>query len=64
MRELFTRGLRGESQKETEIGLVPESWDVPRLDDVALRSSTARRSDAGRTGGYPVLRIRMSDRQG
>lgn len=27
MRELFTRGLRGEAQKETEIGLVPESWN-------------------------------------
>lgn len=26
MRELFTHGLRGEAQKETEIGLVPESW--------------------------------------
>lgn len=26
MRTLFTRGLRGEPQKETEIGLVPESW--------------------------------------
>ncbi len=28
MRALFTRGLRGEPQKETEIGLVPESWAV------------------------------------
>jgi type I restriction enzyme, S subunit len=28
MRKLFTEGLRGEKQKETEIGLVPESWDV------------------------------------
>ncbi|MFZ2652769.1 MAG: restriction endonuclease subunit S [Burkholderiaceae bacterium] len=27
MNELFTRGLRGEPQKETEIGLVPESWN-------------------------------------
>lgn len=27
MRELFTRGLRGEPQKETEIGPMPESWD-------------------------------------
>lgn len=27
MRELFTRGLRGEAQKETEIGLMPESWN-------------------------------------
>jgi type I restriction enzyme S subunit len=31
MRELFTRGLRGEPQRETEIGLVPESWDVVAL---------------------------------
>src|SRR6516164_7361034 len=26
MRELFTRGLKGETQKETEIGPVPQSW--------------------------------------
>ncbi len=31
MRQLFTRGLRGEPQKETEIGPVPESWRVDRL---------------------------------
>lgn len=31
MRELFTRGLRGEAQKETEIGLVPESWELDSL---------------------------------
>ena len=28
MRALFTHGLRGEAQKETEIGPVPESWNV------------------------------------
>ena len=28
---LFTRGLRGEAQKETEIGLVPEGWEVVNL---------------------------------
>ena len=28
MRQLFTHGLRGEAQKETEIGMVPESWVV------------------------------------
>ena len=27
MRTLFTRGLRGKAQKETEIGPVPESWE-------------------------------------
>ncbi|MBU1123336.1 restriction endonuclease subunit S, partial [Patescibacteria group bacterium] len=26
MEQLFTKGLHGEKQKETEIGLVPESW--------------------------------------
>ena len=31
MRTMFTRGLRGEAQKETEIGPVPESWDVVNL---------------------------------
>lgn len=31
VRVLFTRGLRGEAQKETDIGLVPESWDVVPL---------------------------------
>lgn len=31
MKELFRRGLRGEAQKETEIGLIPESWPVTAL---------------------------------
>jgi type I restriction enzyme S subunit len=34
MRKLFSEGLRGEPQKETEIGLVPESWGVVPLSDV------------------------------
>jgi len=36
MRELFTRGLRGEPQKETEIGPAPESWQVTSLEAVAI----------------------------
>jgi len=40
MRELFARGLRGQTQKETEIGLVPESWYVERLDSRAQVVST------------------------
>jgi type I restriction enzyme S subunit len=31
MGTLFTRGLRDEAQKETEIGPIPESWDVVPL---------------------------------
>ena len=33
MRTLFTRGLRGEGQKETEIGLVPESWVIETINE-------------------------------
>jgi type I restriction enzyme S subunit len=33
MRRLFTEGLRGKKQKETEIGLVPESWAVVKLQE-------------------------------
>ena len=40
MRTLFTRGLRGEAQKETEIGPVPESWEVGRLGQFAEVIST------------------------
>lgn len=35
MHKLFTCGLRGEAQKETEIGLVPESWEVCHLETIA-----------------------------
>ena len=34
MRSLFTRGLRGEAQKETEIGPIPESWEQTTLGDL------------------------------
>ena len=34
MRELFTRGLKGEAQKETEIGPIPESWEPVLVSDL------------------------------
>ncbi len=37
--KLFTEGLRAEQQKQTEIGLVPESWEVCRVGDVATIQS-------------------------
>ncbi len=33
MQKFFTEGLHGEPQKETEIGLVPESWEVVKFND-------------------------------
>ncbi|MFZ5511633.1 MAG: restriction endonuclease subunit S [Pseudomonadota bacterium] len=48
MRELFTRGLRGEPQKETEIGLVPESWETRTILDLCeiWSGGTPRKSAA------------------
>lgn len=50
MGKLFTRGLRGEPRKETEIGLVPESWEIVPLnaicgatDQVDLNTDGGRR---------------------
>ena len=34
MQKLFTEGTRGEPQKETEIGLVPESWEVKTVGEI------------------------------
>jgi type I restriction enzyme S subunit len=46
MRELFTRGLRGEEQKETEIGPLPGGWGVMALGDLGRvgNGSTPKRS--------------------
>ncbi len=32
MRQLYTQGLRGEAQKETEGAVIPQSWSLERLD--------------------------------
>ena len=34
MHKLFTEGLRNEPQKQTEIGPVPESWEVVELGEL------------------------------
>jgi len=34
MHKLFTEGLRNEPQKQTEIGPIPESWELVRCEDV------------------------------
>ena len=59
MQTLFTRGLHGEAQKETEIGPVPESWDVVELGTLGRigNGSTPRKATSEYwTGGtYPWL---------
>ena len=41
MEYLFTRGTRGEPTKPTEIGEIPESWTVERLDALQNYSAEA-----------------------
>lgn len=47
--QLFTHGLRGEPQKETEIGHVPQSWEVVTLGSLAKvgNGSTPKRDNQG-----------------
>ena len=56
---LFTHGLRGEVQKETEIGWVPKSWDVVRLGELGRvgNGSTPKRTIPAywSDGTYPWL---------
>lgn len=35
MNKLFTEGLYGEEQKETEIGLMPKSWEVKCINEIS-----------------------------
>lgn len=34
MQKLFTEGLNGEPQKQTEIGLIPKSWEVKKIGEI------------------------------
>jgi type I restriction enzyme S subunit len=60
MQALFTGGLKGKAQKETEFGLAPESWDEVPLDDCATVQTGAtkgRRLADAETIEVPYLRV-------
>jgi restriction endonuclease S subunit len=57
MQKLFTEGTRGEPQKETEIGLVPESWEVIHLIDVCEKPQYGFTDSAAKEGNAQFLRI-------
>ena len=58
MRKLFTRGLRGEPQKETEIGLVPASWELVPIGNVfEIEQGLSLKGNLALAGqGTPFLR--------
>ncbi|WP_082701600.1 restriction endonuclease subunit S [Novosphingobium sp. FSW06-99] len=60
MRELFTRGLQGEEQKESEFGAVPASWAITDLDNhaqVQTGAAKGRKFGDADTVEVPYLRV-------
>jgi type I restriction enzyme S subunit len=58
MRDLFATGLRGKAPKETELGLIPDNWDVVEFGSVRewLQYGTSTPCTYKPTA-FPVLRI-------
>jgi type I restriction enzyme, S subunit len=60
MRTVFTRGLRGEPQKETEFGPLPEAWTETPLDECATVQTGAakgRKFPDAETVEVPYMRV-------
>jgi len=55
MHKLFTEGVKGERQKESEIGMVPESWEVVDFSEMVVYTSKPRNLSVE----YPVSFIPM-----
>ena len=60
MHKLFTEGLRNEPQKQTEIGPIPESWEVCTVPDSLQRTRVSRKHQIpakaiAETGAHPVV---------
>jgi type I restriction enzyme S subunit len=76
MQHLFSRGLRGEKTKMTDIGEIPESWDVVRMEElgeiVTGTTPPTNRREYYEGGGYQFIapadlgngiRIRNSEKE-
>lgn len=57
MQKLFTEGTKGEKQKQTEIGLVPESWQVVELSEICEKPQYGFTDSVSKTGNAKFLRI-------
>jgi type I restriction enzyme, S subunit len=56
LQKLFTEGLRGEPQKQTEIGPVPKSWEIKKLGSlVHLQTGKLNSNAATPNGQYPFF---------
>lgn len=57
LHQLFAHGLRGEPQKETEIGPVPESWEVEPLGEYLTEAQYGLSAKSDKSGQYALLRM-------
>ena len=56
MDHLFSYGTKGEPRKQTEIGEIPESWEVVRLEDVCTFTTGKLNSEQAKANGrYPFF---------
>ena len=60
MHTLFTHGLRGEAQKETEIGPIPESWEIRSVAEAVRpfrfeRKQQVPKSEYAENGRWPII---------
>jgi type I restriction enzyme S subunit len=57
MQQLFTRGMHGEQQKETDIGLLPQSWRTAPLGHYVTTVQYGLSVRGHETGSVPILRM-------
>jgi type I restriction enzyme S subunit len=63
MHKLFTEGFRHEPQKQTEIGPIPESWEVVKLGELFETQLGKMLSQKARTGSAPKPYLRNKNVQ-
>jgi type I restriction enzyme S subunit len=63
LHKLFTEGLRGEPQKQTEIGPMPESWDMVKLAEVVDTQLGKMLSQKAHIGNDPKPYLRNKNLQ-
>ena len=62
MHKLFTEGTRGEPQKQTEIGPIPESWEVATIEEHCIASAFGPRfSSSLYSPDGNILTLRTTD---